>query len=267
MGSRVFIQRSRLGRVMFVLREEGVEVTRGEGENCTTVVFPLRTISCDYAVGSLKFTRIVVVLAAVSVGLAGLTFYLMRKNAPFDGLAFYTAIFAAFCAFGAAKMIPRFDFLTFTDHWKRPLFSIAREREQSEECDSFVAELLNRIERADGKCDGPAAKAGSNVAEGIDPKPQHWWKIGLGCGITTFVYPVLALWLKELEEVAFVVVLAGATGSIAATLYSYVGKERMRHWCCVGLALTGLTFYIFAGPPQPKKRPTNSPPGSATQSR
>lgn len=231
---------------MFVLDEEVISVTSGLADRTTTATFPLRTISPDYAVGGLKFNAGVVVMLLAAVGFAALTLFLFRLEDPWSSLSLYSAMFAVFAIVGGIRLIPRLDFLIFADHWKRPLFSIARERGQSEECDAFVAELLNRIERTQLEPGHPDKSRDEPVAEGIDAKPEWLWKMAIICGGVTLGFPLAAHSIKELSIAILMIVLAGSTGALGATLYSYSRKERRRHWCLVGVALAGATFIIFS---------------------
>lgn len=230
---------------MFVLRDGEIEVTRGDGSDRSTAVYSLRTVSPDYTVGSLTFTRGAVLLAVIAIGFLALALFLAQGGTLVASLAIYATMFAIFAAVGAAQLIPRFDFLTFSDHWKRPLFSIAREKVQTDECDSFVADLLNRIEQMENEPSLTATQAEDRFAEVVEAKPQPWSKRGLVCGAVTLFYPLLAQWFDEMVSLVPFVVLAGATGAVVAPLYAYVGKERHRHWSLVGVGLAGLTFLIF----------------------
>ena len=231
---------------MFVLREDAIEVTSGVGDKRSTAIFPLNTISPDYAVGSLRFNVGIVLMLVFAVALAALTLFLMRqKSVTLSSLAAYSAIFGAAAVVTGIRLIPRFDFLTFSDHWKRPLFSIARERSQSEECDTFVADLLNRLERKDEAADGGVGHANEILSEGIDPPTEWRWILALSSGGTTLGYTTLAQWFKDLSPVVFVVLLAGTAGAMVAAFYSYIANERHRHWGLVGVALAWSTFVIF----------------------
>ena len=151
MFERVFIQRSRLGRVILTLRDNEIEVTQEFRGKLQSVPFPLRSISTDYSVKTVHLTVGVAIALAVAAVCAGTAIVIFRHTEIPPIFGYYPCYGAIIFMLIARRLTPRFVFLEFSNHWGTPLFSIARERGQSEECDAFLRDLLGRIERARGE--------------------------------------------------------------------------------------------------------------------
>jgi hypothetical protein len=244
MKERVFIQRSRLDRKILVLRDDEVEITEGAGERRRIARFPLRTISPDYFIGSKQLTGAVVFFLIVAVASTALAIFLYHQHTVPTVSALYPAMFAVTSAIVGMRFVRRFDFFTFKDQRGKPLFSVARELGQIEECDTFVSDLLNRIDNCERGQDGTPLPS-VELGEAVDLPTEWRWKSAIAAGAVTLTYPLIAQLTVLLSSIEFAVVIASATCAIVAAFFSYSEKERHRHWSLMGPLLAALALTIF----------------------
>jgi hypothetical protein len=237
MTDRVFIQRSRLGRTILVLRDSEIEVTVSNPNQSRSERFPLGTISSDYAVQSVHFNFGVVALFFISVAGIAWAIVLSRLGGPFSIFAMYVAIFAGAMALAGVRLIPRFDRFVFSDHWKRPLFFIARERGQREECDKFVRELLSRIERTGASAEPAVPKPPLDFEEAVDAEPEWKWKVSVVAGAATLVATIAGVYDPDVASVAFFLVIGGPMCVGVSAWQSFAEKERHSQRALLGVAL------------------------------
>jgi hypothetical protein len=241
---RVFIQRSRLGRVTFVLRDREIETFHGARGGPTPAVISLTDISPDYEVGVVRLPKLAMIMLVISAGLIALAWHVFCLEFPWPIFSMIPAMAAVIPAIIGVMFVRRIRFLRFYDRSRELLFIIAHEWPQVAESETFVADLLNRIERANAQAlISPPMRRG--LIEGTDPKPEWHWAIAIASGTITIGWPTIACWLRELHSPVPFVVLGGTAAAIVAALYSYAAKESRRHWSIVGVTLAVATFIIF----------------------
>lgn len=232
MPARVFILRSRFGRSIFELHPETLEITSALFGTRARAEIPLSTISPHYeiaAAGHLRAIGFLTILILVCILVVRLIF--AQSVMPHD-IAMYPAAIALALAWAATRLIPRSEFFIFCDHWKRPLFTILREREQAAECEEFIHALLDHLEGRGVLPENP-----ERLAEAERP-PQNLWKIALGCGaLAALVPPLLQGRVQHAETVLLPAVIATCGCGVAACVYSFMRAERRRWWSLVGAAL------------------------------
>jgi hypothetical protein len=251
-SQEVFIQRSRLGRVIFWRRGDVLEITHEILGRKSKREIPIRSISSDYQIGSRRVWMLVIgplVLATVCLAIYRtvsqvaipvahvFTVHLLMLGA--------TALWASF------KGLPRVEYFTFKDQWHRPLFSIVREPEQSENCNAFVADLLDHIDRLEqGLPEAAVAKnpgvspIRSTLALPAEADQQNRWQLALAAGAVSAIFPLVTTELVRSVLGAPVVVVASACG-LAAGLRSLMKKEPRKNLALVGIVLSLVPLVFF----------------------
>lgn len=241
MAERVFIQRARLGRQIFVLRDDELEIG-ASGRPTQTI--PLRALSGEYAVGSEQFLFAVVVLLGGAAGLAAVAIWMSRVGAGLNLLAYYPAGAAVMMALTGARLVRRLEFFEFSDRRGNPAFRVVREPEQREECEAFVRDLLHRIETADAGPEVVRGAAEPDFGDGVDPPAEWRWQAAIAAGALTLGFPLVALAVPALEPMVFFVVLGSAAGSGSAAWFAFAAQERRRWWALAGVALAAVPFVV-----------------------
>lgn len=252
MAALVFIQRSRLGRVVFTLRDDELEVMTQFFGNRFERKIPIRSIATDYHAVAHRSTRLIVlflILAGVCIFLARLAF---TQSVLPTIVGIYPTMFAVGFAAGALAFARRLEGYQFTDRWQRPLFVILREHDQIEECDAFVRELLDRIERQDaglplGNGREPPQRAASAVRVGTgegEEAPAAQWKRAIIAGVVAAGYPLAFFRMPELAEFSLPVFIVASTAALMTSGLSFVRNEPRKYWSLLGLALCAIPIVL-----------------------
>jgi hypothetical protein len=251
----VFIQRSRLGRSIFALRGETLELTSHLWGRKNELRFPLRSISADYDLQASRFPRVIALHLVLALVCFDATYRLLMAGTWPQILAMYSGIFGLMFLLAGLRFVRRVEYFIFRDHWKHPLFSILREREQTDECDAFVRELLDRIERAESglppdqspsEPPKPVSAVRLPADDAHDPPLNHRWLLSLIAGVVSTVFPI-ATEPFVASPTALAVVIIFSTGGILAGWLSFAAKEPKRYWSLAGvlLSLVPIAFYTF----------------------
>ncbi len=252
MANDVFIQRGNFGRRIFLLQEKSLEITITTVGASSKVEFPLKSISPDYSVHSRIMKRFFLVPMAVATMLlfafcmiAG--FRVVSGWIVFYGLAFATAFIVA-----AAKGLKPVEYFNFYNHSKKTLFSVVRERGQEEDCNNFVARLIDRIEQRENGITVDkhealrATKTYSIALPSADEKtPKSYWGMAFIAAVIGITYPPIEAIAEKEALFGFIVALGGVTCAIAASLASFYKREPQKYWTLIAVALSFLPFAIY----------------------
>lgn len=244
MPDRVFIQRTRFGRTIFVLRDHELEITAGEPGQQQIRTIPLTTISSEYEAREQRFNAAVIVLYVSAAAGAVLAIHLGAKGDPFRFFAVSAALMAGVFALAGARLIPRMEYFEFSDQWRRPLFAVVRERGQIAECEAFVHDLLNRMERAGAPAEVQGAEPPAAVADEIDSEPEWRWQAALVIGLVGLTATAAANYVPDVGIVAFVLLSFGSACAAVLTWQSFTEKERHRHWSLLGVVFLLVAFVV-----------------------
>jgi hypothetical protein len=243
MADVVFIQRSRVGRRLFALRGDELEITAQTLGRREEARIPVRAISADYRLDAKRST----VTIFASLGFAGVCFqlaaFVCMQDIVSKAVAIYPLMFAGVFVWVAFQFVPRLEFFTFTDHARRPLFSILREKEQREECDSFVHALLDRIEQTDSGSGGVDTPLRDEAAPRA---PGGRWKWAILAGVISTGFPPAAYYVvPEAAGLSLPIVVVASTCGLIAGGWSFAVREPGRYWALLGgaLCLVPLLFY------------------------
>ncbi len=220
-----------------MLHDDEIEITTSTPNGSAATRFSLRAISADYTVQGLHFTAGVVALFVLAVAGIALAIYLSRLGEPFVHFALHPLIFAGAMALTGVRMIPRFDRFEFSDHWRRPLFAIARERDQIEECDTFISDLLSRIERTTAPRDAATPEPTPEFDEVVDREPEWKWKVSVVAGAVTLAVTIAGGYSHDVASVAIFFLMGGPMCAAVASWLSFVEKEPHWRWGLLGLTL------------------------------
>lgn len=234
---RVFILRSRIGRRIFTLKDDVLEVSVTSLDRRSEAVIPLRRISPDYEVGAARNNSAIAILLIPGVLLGYFAWFLLSQDRIPRYLAIYPIIFGGAFITAAVQLIPRFEYFVFKDHWNRPLFTILRERGQTAECEAFIHAILDSVEGIE-----PTTSCADEAF--AEPPAQYWWIFAIVAGLGAVVVHVLASRnaLVAFYYVPFVVLASG--GGISAAIGSFLTKERQKWWSLIGLVLSAIPMAL-----------------------
>lgn len=243
MADYVFILRSRLGRVIFTLKADRLEIYQKNFGRAETVEVALRSISPDYerVARRLPLWMLWPGFALVTICMGAYALLVSQDIGPREW-----AVYPAFCGlvllWSITQLLRRFDCFVFRDQWNREIFSIAREENQAAECDAFIRTLLDRIEAAEA---GRPPRADPAPAEETIPRAEVKWKICLGAGILAMTLPLLNPIEPMMNFFIIVLVMGATTVGLLAASSAFSTKERMRYWCVLGLALCVAPYVVY----------------------
>jgi hypothetical protein len=245
-GDVVFIQRSRVGRTIFTLREKELEVASHAFGQKYERTLPVRSISADYQVGAQRINRMIVGPVLVALACFSAAAWLLTHDMWPQMLGLYAGMLGVSFLLLGLRFIRRVEYFTFRDHWQRPLFSILREHEQSEECNSFVCQLLDRIERAEsGQPEEARIRAAAPPMSAVrlpddsgrERPPNHRWLVSIIGGAISTVFPPVSESFVASPAALAVVVMFSTIGLIWAGM-SFAAKEPKRLWASLGIVLS-----------------------------
>jgi hypothetical protein len=257
MANPVFIQNARIGRTCFQLNGNQLEVTwlnwRRLGKT-----FPLKTLSFEYERGARRFPMLYVVPGVIaSAAIGAITLAAFMPELP-EGLSMnislnlylYGLMSLAAGIWGVLRGVRRVDYFQFYDWWRRPVFFIVRDEAQSEECEKFIHELLDRIRRIQNDEPEPADEPAPPVSAVRLPasderflRKDQRWKIAITMSIIVNALggiPTVALILGPGQ---FMLVFAAATGAFFFAVLSFQSKERHRYWAAAAALLSLIPFF------------------------
>jgi hypothetical protein len=239
----VFIQRSRFGRTIFVLRGETLAITARQFGVETAHTYHVALIRADYRVSTRRAVGFIILTAVVGVVATGAIWFLIRHPPPWEHFVKYPAIVLLACLWQVWLHARPLETFMFTDHWQQPLFSVVREPHQARECDAFIAELVDGIGRLErGQ---PAVDPAQTIPDlPDDPPAEVRWIIAVSAGIVAFVFPLVAWRFAAVGLFAIPVVVVTGTCGLLATVQSYSARERKRRWCWLGLGLCIATILL-----------------------
>lgn len=240
-----FIQRSRIGRGIFLLREQTLEVTTSVFGVNSARMFSLSSISPDYQPVAQRFWILILVPLILTVLALAAVSWILHDDRIQDTLAIYPLMLAIVWTIVTFNGVPRVELFVFFDHWRKPLFYIVREPAQRTDCERFIAALVDRIEMvAHGQRQearhpiSPIASAvklaSSDSAVGL--KREDRWKLSIGCGVLAAAFPLIRLG-GEWIEITFFVEMLGIAGGLLFGVLSFLAKERLRLLALFGLGL------------------------------
>lgn len=250
MARRVFILRSRLGRSIFILREDSLEITSHLFGTKSESRFPIRSISPDYDVrGWRSLGAISLLLVPVALSIVAYRYILHHAWVP-EMFAHYPLYFGATYAVAAIKLFPRFEAFVFKNHFNRPIFSILRESGQRAEAEAFIHALLDRIE-ALGHGEVVTTTASEAAAEEVeaeksDDRTIARWKLSVGFAVIATAVPPLVNWLwSDWDFLLMPLVIVCSGGSVIAAIYACATKERRRWWAVAAAVVALLPVFFY----------------------
>lgn len=255
MEDYVFIQRGRLGRTIFRMRGDQLDIDvwrfglRGRSS------FALRSLSPDYEIRAVRVHWLYLWPAFVAL-VAGVIIYLMLSVPfPFRSLVIYPGIFLAVGVAGFVHGLKRVEFFLFSDHWKRPVVQVLREPGETKACDAFVTELIYRIEQSNAGLPilvTPEDSASPRSAVRLPLLPEdsrpaaagNCWLLAIVCGFLgaapLAVPPLADRGGEGLLLLMFLLIVA----ALVYAALSYAQRERHRHRALIGAILALVSLYV-----------------------
>ena len=256
MPDATFIQRSRVGMSIFMLRADHLDVTVYHFGAKSSRQIPLKSISSEYQLMAQRFWYLILVPLVLAAACIGVAYAILSEEALPHIWTIYVVIFFVSAVVATLRGVPRVEVFVFFDHWKKPLFFIVREAAQAEECNAFVHDIIDHIEEresdspktrsahATGQSPGAAAAALRVAPKNRLARSEPHWMIALASGIFSAGYPLLAERVTGLGDWMFHMVFLGTFGGLLFGVLSFLAKERMRLLALVGMAF-GLIAPVF----------------------
>jgi len=245
MSDPIFVQKSRVGRTVFQIRGDQLEIyARNFGRRASGRI-PLAQISSDYELVARRFP----VLIYAPLGTAALSYALIyaafhQTTVPRE-IATGPIVFFAISVLAVFRGVPRLEIFVFQDFWRRPLFYIVRESGQADACNAFVAALLDRIQAAEtGEPVDPTTPsefASSLPKQGLAAvfgSGQNRWWLALVAGIVSAGVPPALQDLPAFDPYMLPLVIFASIGGLLCGTLSFVARERHRYWSLLGMAFS-----------------------------
>lgn len=253
MADLTFLQNSRIGRNYYRLKPDCIEISllwwRGGDRR-----FLLRSISLDYSRGAHRFHYLYIIPGIVAaLALSFITLVLSQDVMPHT-IIIHASFFLIGGVVGVIRGVPRVEYFQFYDHWRRPMFYIVREGANAEECDDFVREFLDRVERAHNE-ETHVEMAASPLApvSAVHLPSAHdayfsgeiKWQFAIVFGVLAAGLPLVPRLDASLAGLLFMIVFGCTLGGLVMAVLSYQAKERWRHLSLVGAVLSLIPPFFY----------------------
>ena len=250
-----FIERSRIGKTIYMLREDHLDISRDRfgdrGENRIS----LRQLSGECALGARRihvWTLIGVVVACACIWLLGhmLSQTVIPMGAAIHVIGYILMTLVVFVGV-AFNGVRRVEYWILYDLWKKPIITIVREKSQAEECDAFIAAILQRIEEldagvvidskpADHRAQISSVSLPTGEASGVEAASGKWWLGSIVSGAMAVGYPILFSRIPEFSASVFYMSFGGSAVGIFLAVRSFQLQERLRFLSLLGIALSAV---------------------------
>ncbi len=250
MSKPTFIQDSRLGRAIFQIGDEYIEVCARQFGRKIDQRFLLRTIDPRFISLSRRFLGLILIPLGFSISLGVAIWRIPHQNLfPHEVLP-TLYIYLAVTLWFTIRGIPPVTFFEFRNHWGQMKFRINRDKKQAKECDAFVAELALRIEMASN---GISSKEVARILEPDGPystqdrQPAdsrfHKGKASLVFGAIAFAFSLV----PHTDEFFWSVPLMFlcSLGGVVLGVYSFSSKETGRWFSLVGIVFSVIPPFIL----------------------
>lgn len=249
MNSRpTFIQDSRLGRVIFQIRDGCLFISSQHFGRQIEDRVDLRSLTSNYEARAVRLYSWLVICLAGCLLCAVVMWGLWRQTTvPRDALLIFgtwAAMSFGVCLLGAIRATPRLFFYVFSNQWGNPALNLIRESRQAAECDAFVAELVAHIELAQSGLDQAArvrllSELDTIVDESLGQAPDaDKWKLSIGLGVLAVGLPAFPGLVEYSAGLLFPLIFLFCVGGMGFSYYSFLRKEPQRWWSLLGGALS-----------------------------
>jgi hypothetical protein len=256
MAPPTFIQESRLGRVIYQIRDGALYISVSKfGRGFEEHRVDLRRLSPDYKPLTFRLNFVLGLVGGFLVlcclALWGLHRQTLIPEGAVGWLMHWPIYGIAFSLIAAVRFSRRFECFQFFDNWDKPALVIIREPAQAQECEAFVLALVSHIELA--RSNLPAAEREAVLRQleresaGLPAAGQDlaYWKLSLvfgGLAVGIPWVPGLAYYFDLLH---FMLVFWLCVGGAACCVFSYQKKESGRHWSVLGLLLSLIPPFFY----------------------
>jgi hypothetical protein len=250
MADLVFIQRARLGRTIYRLRGDQLEISEiGVGAQPTNTR-ALREIFPGYTLTSKRVHWLYgLPLALAVIGFSIFVQLLRTHEEAFHHWMLEIGVFSTLSLAAAIRGFPKVDYFTFYDRKRVPVIQILREDKQSAECDKFVEELVYRIEQITAHRSIAEQPARSHPVSSVrfsfpdnelslNAGQQFRWAAAISCGVAGVILPLLPRVPGTLlADVVMPAVYLLSFAALCLGYFSFAMRERWRFASLVGMAL------------------------------
>ncbi len=237
MSHQVFIERSRLGKRIYELRDSSLTISGIRQFKKFEKTIPLGFTSPNYVRARRRLHYLVQVpIAKVCVGLLVLRVFSFLPTGPYVYVAEIAGILIGVSLWQAILGIPPIEIVMFKNTNGRAQFDLVKEKKQAKEFEEFVAKLASTIRGETGP-----ASTGMLVSTAQDDEvskpPSYFCISSLVVGSLWLEISHLEFWARFGGSDSFVGFLISLLGA-GLCLASFVRVEKLRFWSLVGAALT-----------------------------
>jgi hypothetical protein len=245
MATDVFIQRSRLGKRVYELKDSTLTISGTFQFRKFERRFPLGFTSPNYIRVRrrlhwlIQFPLFVAVVALVAIkALSFLPEGLFEMVVEFFGMILVVSVLSAIRGIAPVEVV------IFKNTSGRAQFDLVKETKQAAEFEEFVATLSNTI-RGESTSDGlkPEIQNGDPVLESTEP--NYYWIASVVLGGMSILIPQVSSVLFPGVEWTFLPVFLCSFGGIGLCIYSFLKAERFRYISVVGAVLSIAPVILF----------------------
>ena len=256
MSVPTFIQNSRIGRVIYQIRDGHLQISASKfGRGFNECRLALRSLNPNYTPRFVRLYALLVipfVLALLcGVVIRGLFHQTLIRQEALIYIYQWPVTFGVVFLILAIRGIRRVEFFEFRNHWGKPVLHIIRERKQAAECAAFITVLVAHIELA--QSDLPPEERtkllrqlvdDSTGASGLRPG-QDKWKVSIGLGVLAVVFPLVPAVNYSSDPSLFPIIFLLCVGGAGFSIFSFLAKEPRRWWSVLGLVLSLIPAYFY----------------------
>lgn len=244
----IFIERSRLGKVIYELRDDRLSITGRRAMRDFRLELELNGMSSRIERGGRRYFRPILKLftyAAVFATIAVL--FLVQQRAPLAAI-YYFVEFAAVCAvaffMAGLKWVPRLEVVRFKDAIGRTLFDVVKEQAYAVEFEQFVQLLRDRIQASKGSANVPSPLP---VDESREEKrdPNLRWIASLVFGLLAVALPWIGRSTGIFGDWNFPISFLCSVGGVGFSVYSFMRTERYRYFSVLGAVASIVPAFLF----------------------
>ena len=248
MATPTFNQRSRLGRTLFQVNGEYLEITTSLwGEKKEKLVL-LRSIDINYERSAKRVYWLILIPLFAAAACSSLIRAILNQEVFPHEVAIWPSVLLPFLLIQAVRGVLPIELIRFRDQWKRELFVIIREKPQGDDCDTFLIELLAHIEMTangttmlkpdDNVATAPASFRYQGAPAAFDFKTFARWKCALLLGSLSAGIPQISGVPELLGLLAIPVIVFLSMGGIVFGVLSLFAKEPQRPLAALAIALS-----------------------------
>jgi len=237
MDSFAFIERSRLGKVFYLISDSRLSISGSRALRKFSLEVELTNIADRVERHSRRFIKPQIRLFGYSAVFAILIIlFLIQKSLPLIAVSYFveTAGILLVIFFGAGlKWIPKLEVVRIKDILGRTLFDVVKEQAYKDDFEAFVRTLRDRVAKAKDPSKLMASQQESQPKP-EQPQAEFAWIVSLVCGVIALIGPWIVRFTFPHSEWVFPVTFCCSVGGVGFCVYSFAGSEKWRFLSLLG---------------------------------